>query len=76
MTYKSAGVVGVLSFGVIKDVLGDTASMVLLTGFFAVGLGMLLRVRETQGVRAARRTERDNEASGGTKPPRIGSLDL
>ena len=62
MTYKSAGVVGVLAFGSVKQYLGDTASMIVLTSFFVVGLLLLTRVRETQGVRAARRAER-NEAS-------------
>ncbi len=61
MTYKSAGVVGVLSFGQVKQSLGDTASMVVLTLFFVVGLALVTRVRETGGVRAARRSER-NEA--------------
>ncbi len=59
MTYKSAGVVGVLSFGVVKSWLGDPASMVLLGSFFVIGLVLLLRVNETSGVRAARRAERD-----------------
>ncbi|MFI4898497.1 MAG: MFS transporter, partial [Phycisphaerales bacterium JB059] len=59
MTYKSAGVVGVLSFGQVKQSLGDTPSLVVLTLFFVVGLAMVTRVRETGGVRAARRSERD-----------------
>ncbi len=59
MTYKSAGVVGVLTFGQVKQSLGDTASIVVLTLFFVVGLGLVFRVKETHGVRAARRSERD-----------------
>ncbi len=63
MTYKSAGVVGVLSFGEVKQSLGDTASMVVLAMFFVVGLALVTRVRETRGVRAARRSERVEASS-------------
>lgn len=62
MTYKSAGVVGVLCFGQVKQSLGDTASMLVLGSFFVVGLVLLLRVNETRGVRAARRAERAEPA--------------
>lgn len=62
MTYKSAGVVGVLSFGQVKQSLGDTASMAVLGSFFLVGLVLLLRVNETRGIRAARRAERAEPA--------------
>ena len=63
MTYKSAGVIGVLSFGQVKQSLGDTASMALLTGFFVVGLILLLRVNEPAGVRAALRVQRTFDKS-------------
>jgi len=58
MVYKGAGVAGVLSFGLVKASLGNTASLALLTLFFIVGMALTLRVRETRGVRAARRAER------------------
>lgn len=61
MTYKSAGVVGVLSFGQVKASIGDPASMALLAGFFVAGLVLLLRVNEVSGVRAAHRAQRDHE---------------
>ncbi len=59
MVYKFAGVVGVASFGQVKAWIGMSTSLALLAGFFVVGLVLLLRVNETAGVRAARRTERD-----------------
>lgn len=59
MVYKFAGVVGVASFGQVKAWIGMPASLALLAGFFVVGLVLLLRVNETAGLRAARRTERD-----------------
>ncbi|MCL4740822.1 MAG: MFS transporter [Phycisphaerales bacterium] len=59
MTYKLAGVVGVLAFGQMKAWLGDAPAMIALTAFFVAGLVLTLRVDETAGVRAARRAERD-----------------
>lgn len=58
MTYKGAGVVGVLSFGQVKAGLGSTASLLLLTGFFLVGLALLLRVNVSAGRRSALRAQR------------------
>ncbi|MCB9839187.1 MAG: MFS transporter [Phycisphaeraceae bacterium] len=58
MTYKGAGVVGVLSFGQVKASLGSTASLLLLTGFFVVGLALLLRVNVNAGRRSALRAQR------------------
>lgn len=58
MTYKLAGAIGVLSFGQVRAGLGDANSMVLLLGFFVVGLLLLLRVNSASGMRAARRSER------------------
>ncbi|MDF1808830.1 MAG: MFS transporter [Phycisphaerales bacterium] len=58
MTYKLAGAIGVLSFGQIKAWVGDIAALGVLTGFFVVGLILLLRVRVIPGIRAARMTEK------------------
>lgn len=58
MTYKGAGVAGVLSFGQVKAGLGSTASLLLLTGFFLVGLALLLRVNVSAGRRSALRAQR------------------
>lgn len=58
MVYKFAGAVGVLGFGIVARFAGETASLLLLTGFFAGGLVLTLRVRETRGVRQARKAER------------------
>lgn len=62
MTYKSAGVVGLLAFGQVKQSLGDTASMAVLGSFFLVGLVLLLRVNEKRGIRAAKRAQRDESS--------------
>lgn len=62
MTYKSAGVVGLLAFGQVKQSLGDTASMAVLGSFFVVGLVLLLRVNEKRGIRAAKRAQRDESS--------------
>ena len=43
-------------------------SLLLLFGFFAVGLVMTLFVRETAGLRAARRAERETALSRATDP--------
>ncbi|MEQ8850230.1 MAG: MFS transporter [Phycisphaerales bacterium] len=59
MTYKAAGVVGLVSFGSVKAALGDAASLGVLAGFFVVGLVLVLRVDERSGLRAARRLDRD-----------------
>ncbi len=63
MTYKFAGVVGVAVFGQARAWISDTASMLIFTGFFVVGLVLLLRVDEVAGVRAAMRAERDSRAA-------------
>ncbi len=59
MTYKLAGAIGVLAFGQIKAWVGDSAALGLLTGFFAVGLMLMLRVNVISGIRSARRGERE-----------------
>lgn len=61
MVYKGAGVVGVLSFGQAKAWIGMGPSLILLTAFFVVGFILIKRVDELAGVRAKRRTERNNE---------------
>jgi len=58
MTYKGAGVLGVLSFGQVKAALGSTVSLALLTGFFVAGLILLLRVNVNAGRRSAMRAQR------------------
>ncbi|MEM9065986.1 MAG: MFS transporter [Planctomycetota bacterium] len=66
LAYKSAAVVGVVSFGVVKSrgqgLLpfgnANTAALLLLTAFFVGGLLLTLRVSETAGVRAAKRADR------------------
>ncbi|MBX3323949.1 MAG: MFS transporter [Phycisphaeraceae bacterium] len=58
MTYKFAGVVGVLMFGQVKALVGNSASMVVLLAFFVAGLVLLTRVNGGAGVRAAKRAER------------------
>lgn len=57
--FKGAGVVGVFAFGQVKAAAGDLAALGLLTAFFAAGLAVALTVRETRGVRAAKRADRD-----------------
>jgi len=58
MSYKLAGAIGVLSFGQVKAWVGDAAALALLTGFFAVGLVLFLRVDLRSGRREAMRAER------------------
>ncbi|MCA9279116.1 MAG: MFS transporter [Phycisphaeraceae bacterium] len=58
MSYKLAGAIGVLSFGLVKAWLGNTNAMILLTTFFAVGLVLMLPVSEKQGMIAKHRAER------------------
>jgi len=59
MVYKLAGVVGVASFGQVKAWIGMPVSLAMLTGFFAVGFLLMLRVDEMSGFKAARRYERN-----------------
>lgn len=74
MTYKSAGVIGILAFGQIKHSIGDTASMILLATFFIAGLFLVLRVNEIAGVKAARRAERqDSPTPPSTNSPTLPS---
>ena len=58
LSYKLAGAIGVLSFGLVKAGLGNTNALILLASFFVVGFVVTLSVNETRGVRAARRAER------------------
>ncbi len=59
VTYKLAGCIGVLSFGVAKDTLGSTAALLLLAGFFITGFLILTTVSQTEGVAAAKREEEE-----------------
>jgi len=68
MTYKFAGVVGVLAFGQARAYVSDTASMVLLLAFFVVGLALLMRVNATAGIRAAHRAQK-RETRGSMPEP-------
>lgn len=63
MTYKLAGAIGVLSFGMVKSVFGDAGALALLMMFFVIGTVIVLFVSERAGVLAARRAERE-EAGG------------
>lgn len=60
LTYKLAGAIGVLSFGLVKAGLGNSAALLLLTGFFVVGGAITLFVSETRGLRAAQRAQRNH----------------
>lgn len=68
MVYKFAGAVGVLGFGIVARFAGETASLLLLAGFFAGGLLLTLRVHETRGVRQARKAERSFALEAGVSP--------
>jgi len=66
VSFKLSAAVGVLSFGLVKSGFGDTRALILLAGFFVVGLALLLPVNEVAGVRAAQRASRayEREALG------------
>ena len=68
MVYKLAGGIGIVSFGLVARFLGDAWSLLLLTGFFASGLLLVLRVGETRGIRQARRSERTFALTLGRQP--------
>lgn len=59
LTYKLAGCIGVLSFGVMRDAMGPVWALGLLASFFIVGFVILLSVDEKDGVRAAEEAERE-----------------
>ena len=65
MVYKLAGGIGIVSFGLVARFLGEAWSLLLLAGFFAGGLLLVLRVGETRGVRQARKAEREFAAEIG-----------
>ncbi len=71
LTFKLAGAIGVLSFGEMKSRLGTPPALWLLTGFFIVGLLVVLCVNERAGRLAARNAERDTarDDPGGGAPP-------
>lgn len=55
--YKLSGIVGVLSFGKVREVWGLPASLFLLAGFFAAGWVLLRFVDEQEGIAAAERAD-------------------
>ncbi|TVQ60221.1 MAG: MFS transporter [Phycisphaerales bacterium] len=59
MVYRLAAVVGVTTFSQSKAWVSTPVALALLTGFFVVGLLLVLRVNESAGVRAAQRSQRD-----------------
>ena len=63
LTYKLAAAIGVLAFGAVTELLGDTGAMVLLASFFAVGFLLILPVNERQGIEAARAAERQHASN-------------
>jgi len=64
LTYKLAGCIGVLSFGVMRDALGPVWALGLLASFFIAGFLILLSVNEEEGMRAAIDAERAHAQSG------------
>ncbi len=79
MTYKLAGAVGVISFGLVKEGLGNVGALALLSGFFVMGGLIVLFVNERAGVLAARMAEREHRAGlpvrgvSGVLPPTMGA---
>ncbi len=72
LSYKLAAAIGVLSFGIVSETLGDTNAMILLASFFAVGLALVLPVNEREGIETARAAERriEEELAGQNDPER------
>ena len=79
MTYKLAGAIGVLSFGLVKEGLGNVGALALLAGFFVVGAAIVAFVNERAGVLSARQAEREYRAGlpvrggSGVLPPTMGA---
>lgn len=57
MIYKLSAVVGVLVFGRVSSAFGMPVALAVLAGFFGLGLLLLMRVDESDGIRAARDAE-------------------
>ena len=57
MVYKLGGIAGVIAFGSASGpgALGQPLALLMVAGFFALGLALLLRVNEAEGTAAARR---------------------
>ncbi len=53
MVYKLSGVVGVLVFGRVSSAFGMPVALAVLAGFFTIGLLLLMRIDEHEGVRSA-----------------------
>ncbi|MFI4853961.1 MAG: MFS transporter [Phycisphaerales bacterium JB065] len=57
LTYKLAGAIGVLIFGIVRSTMGSVPSLVTLGLFFVVGAVILIFVNETRGGRIADEAE-------------------
>ena len=57
LTYKLAGMVGVLLFGAVRTLLGSVPSLIVLAGFFVLGAALLAPVRERRGSARAEQAE-------------------
>ncbi|MDX2148583.1 MAG: MFS transporter [Planctomycetota bacterium] len=60
MVYRLGGALGVMTFGILKrpTILGDAYALFVITLFFLVGLGLLMRVNEKAGMLEAGQPER------------------
>lgn len=54
MIYKLSGIVGVLLFGMLLSVAGQPVALLVVAGLFALGLVLLLRVDEAEGIATTR----------------------
>ena len=57
LTYKLAGAIGVLIFGIVRSTLGSVPSLIALGLFFVTGAVILIFVNETRGGRIAEEAE-------------------
>lgn len=67
MIYKLGGIVGVVGFGFASARLGQGVALLLVAGLFAIGLALLMRLDEEEGVRAAQ-GETPPDAAGEAQP--------
>lgn len=63
MTYKFAGVVGPLTFGLLKAGLGGSSALILLTSSFGAGFVLMFLVDERAGRESAEAAEREAGAA-------------
>lgn len=66
--YKLSGIVGVLAFGAIRNLLGLPLSMLAVAACFAAGLFLLRTVRDDQGIAAAERDRTDTVMPNTVQP--------